>query len=96
MFEDCAKGVTVFFFPDWHWRYIWRGGNHHAVFIRRECFENLGIREGVYAERYPGMAQLPELPQVNFVTRNRGVGCPVYDRLPPATALYGNIEGKGN
>ena len=90
VFEDCAKGVTVFFYPDWHWRYIWRGGNHHAVFIRRECFENLGIREGVYAERYPGMAQLPELPQVNFVTRNRGVGCPVYDRLPPATALYGN------
>ena len=71
---------------------LFPGGNHHAVFIRRECFENLGIREGVYAERYPGMAQLPELPQVNFVTRNRGVGCPVYDRLPPATALYGNRQ----
>ena len=35
-------------------------------------------------------SKLPELPQVNFITRNRGIGCPVYDRLPPATAIYGN------
>ena len=90
VFEDCEKGVTVFFYPDWHWRYIWRGGNHHAVFIREECFDRLGIRGGIYAERYPRMAALPELPQVNFITRNRGIGCPVYDRLPPATAIYGN------
>ena len=39
------------------------------------------------AERHLGLAQLP---QVNFITHNRGVGCLVYDRLPPATALYGN------
>ena len=39
---------------------------------------------------YLGMTQLPELRQVNFITRNRGVGCPVYDRMPSATALYGN------
>ena len=39
------------------------------------------------AERHLGLAQLP---QVNFITRNRGIGCPVYDRLPPATAIYGN------
>lgn len=90
VFEDCEKGVTVFFYPDWHWRHIWRGGNEHAVFIRGECFDRLKIRDGIYATRYPRMAALPELPQVNFVTRNRGVGCPVFDRLPPATALYGN------
>lgn len=90
VFEDCEKGVTVFFYPDWHWRYIWRGGNEHAIFIREECFDRLKIRGGVYAARYARMAALPELPQVNFITRNRGVGCPVFDRLPPATALYGN------
>lgn len=44
------------------------------------------------AERHSGMAQLSELPQVNFITHNRGVGCLVYDRLPSATALYGDCQ----
>ncbi|MBR1920942.1 MAG: right-handed parallel beta-helix repeat-containing protein, partial [Kiritimatiellae bacterium] len=90
VFEDCAKGVTVFFYPDWHWRRIFWGDNHHAVFIRKECFEDLRIREGVYAARYPGMARLPETPQVNFITRNRAIGGVVADRLPAATVVYGN------
>ena len=38
------------------------------------------------------MAQLSELRQMNFITRNRGGGCPVYDRLPSATALYGGCQ----
>ena len=41
------------------------------------------------AERHLGLAQLP---QVNFITHNRGVGCLVYDRLSPATAIYGDCQ----
>jgi hypothetical protein len=41
------------------------------------------------AERHLGLAQLP---QMNFITRNRGCCCPVYDRLPSATALYGACQ----
>ena len=69
MFVNSPKGVSAGQWGQDRWRAYFKRPN-----VVRWTEEETPIRKPPYSEKYPGIAQLPEMGPVNYLTRNVVVG----------------------
>ncbi|MBO7688032.1 MAG: right-handed parallel beta-helix repeat-containing protein [Kiritimatiellae bacterium] len=85
LFVNSPKGVSAG---------QWGQDRWHAYFKRpnvvRWTEEETSIRKPPYSEKYPGIAQLPEMGPVNYLTRNVVVGPGRLFTGSPQTVTYAN------
>ena len=85
LFVNSPKGVSAGQWGQAHWNaYFKRPG------VVRWTTEETPIRKPPYSEKYPGIAQLPEMGPVNYLTRNVVVGPGRLFTGSPQTVTYAN------
>ncbi len=85
VFVNCAKGVTIGRWSKDRWEAYFRRPN--VVYWRTKVID---VSKPPYADRYPGIADLPQMPLVNWLTRNVVVGDGILSAYPPPTVTFGN------
>ena len=85
VFVNCAQGVSIGRWPQDRWEKYFRRPN--VVHWRTK---DVDVFRAPYATKYPGIADLPSMPLVNWLTRNVTVGEGELSRYPSTTVTFGN------
>lgn len=85
VFVNCPKGVTIGRWPQNRWE---------AYFQRPEVVryrtKDVDVTQPPYSTKYPGIADLPKMGLVNWLTRNVTVGEGILSAYPQETVTFAN------
>ena len=85
VFLNCAQGVSIGRWGQDRWEKYFQRPN--VVHWRTK---EVDVSKPPYSTKYPGIADLPSMPLVNWLTRNVTVGEGTLSRYPSTTVTYGN------
>ncbi len=85
VFEDCAIGVSIGVWPEKRWE-----GYFKQARVKQWRAALVEVTNSVYVAKYPGILELPQMPMVNWLTRNVVVGTGSLSNYPAPTVTFGN------
>ncbi len=85
VFVNCARGVSIGRWSKERWEAYFTRPN--VVHWRTKTVD---VSKPPYVDKYPHIADLPQMPLVNWLTRNVVVGDGILSAYPPPTVTFGN------